>query len=113
MHFKILLPWQQLDFLFLRFLMPMQNTGYLTFFQSNIPVNIMGRVGSIYGLIQSIFVIITILMGLVAEVDMIQTVVITVVLLMLVISLILFSVSVLPSKREVFKSELVNEKLNI
>lgn len=97
-------------FFILSFFNAYANTGYLTFFQSNIPVNIMGRVGSVYGLIQSIFVIIiTILMGLVAEVDMIQTVIITVVLLMLVISLILMSVSVLPSKREVFQSELVNE----
>ncbi|URN96570.1 MAG: MFS transporter [Candidatus Pristimantibacillus lignocellulolyticus] len=101
-------------FFILSFFNAYANTGFLTFFQNNIPVHIMGRVGSVYGLIQSIFVIIiTILMGLVAEVDMIQMVVITVVLLMLVISLILLLVAGLPSKREVFKSEFVNEKFNI
>jgi len=97
-------------FFILSFFYSYANTGYLTFYQNNIPVNIMGRIGSAFGLIQSIFIIIlTIIMGLVAEVNMIRNVVITVVFIMLLTSVLLFIISILPAKKIVFQSNLDNK----
>lgn len=40
-------------FLILGFFSSFSNTGFMTFYQSNVPVNIMGRISSVYGLLQS------------------------------------------------------------
>lgn len=92
-------------FFILSFFNAYANTGFLTFYQNNIPVNMMGRIGSVYGLIESIFVIIiTILMGLVAEFQLIRPVIIAVILFMSVASLVLFTAAMLPSKKIVYNS---------
>ena len=53
------------------------NTGFNTFYQNNIPVHIMGRIGSIYGLfIAGITILITILFGVATQFISIQLVVI-------------------------------------
>lgn len=41
-------------FLILGFFNSFSNTGFMTFYQSNVPVDIMGRISSVYGLLQSI-----------------------------------------------------------
>ncbi|WP_089753708.1 MFS transporter [Halobacillus alkaliphilus] len=57
-----------LGFVVLSFSLAFANTGFHTFYQENIPVNVMGRVGSIYGLIEAFFIIIaTISIGLTAQ----------------------------------------------
>lgn len=44
------------------------NTGYLTFYQNNVPVNMMGRFGSLFSIVEAIFIILlTIVIGLAAE----------------------------------------------
>ncbi|PPA69847.1 MFS transporter [Jeotgalibacillus proteolyticus] len=48
----------------LAFFISFANTGYLTFYQTYIPVEVMGRVGSIYGLIEAVLIIaFTLLLG--------------------------------------------------
>lgn len=44
------------------------NTGYLTFYQNHVPVTMMGRFGSVFSVVESIFIIaLTILVGVAAE----------------------------------------------
>ncbi|MFJ7666619.1 MFS transporter [Lysinibacillus sp. NPDC097195] len=51
------------------------NTGYLTFYQNHVPVEMMGRFGSIFSVIEAIcIVVLTILIGLVAELTAIRPV---------------------------------------
>ncbi|MFL0507434.1 MFS transporter [Ureibacillus sp. 179-F W5.1 NHS] len=89
-------------FFFLAFFNAFANTGFLTFYQTNIPVEIMGRIGSIYNLIQALMIILmTSVMGVMAQVLSIQFVVIIGVFIMLVVSIILCLFSLHPSKREV------------
>ena len=40
-------------FLILGFFNSFSNTGFMTFYQNNVPVDIMGRISSVYGLLQS------------------------------------------------------------
>ncbi|MGP4068468.1 MFS transporter [Halobacillus sp. B29] len=62
-----------LGFGVLSFSLAFANTGFYTFYQENIPVNVMGRVGSIYGLIEAFFIIIaTVSIGLTAQLWSVQ-----------------------------------------
>lgn len=75
------------------------NTGFYTFYQNNIPIDRMGRIGSIYGFIEALFIIIaTALFGITAEFFSIRIVVVSAALLMLFIASILLLVNILPSK---------------
>ncbi|WP_085509187.1 MFS transporter [Thalassobacillus devorans] len=57
-----------LGFVVLSFSLAFANTGFHTFYQNNIPVNVMGRVGSIYGLIEAFIIIVaTISIGIAAQ----------------------------------------------
>lgn len=51
------------------------NTGYLTFYQNNVPVNMMGRFSSLFSMVEAIFIIIlTVIIGLAAELTSIRPV---------------------------------------
>ncbi|MEI4770852.1 MFS transporter [Psychrobacillus sp. FJAT-51614] len=51
------------------------NTGYLTFYQNHVPVSLMGRFGSIFSVIESVFIVaLTVLIGLAAELTSIRPV---------------------------------------
>ncbi|ALS78744.1 permease [Planococcus kocurii] len=51
------------------------NTGYLTFYQNTVPVSMMGRFSSLFGIVEAFFIIIlTILIGLAAELTSIRPV---------------------------------------
>jgi len=77
-------------FFTLSFALSFANTGFYTFYQNHIPVEIMGRVSSILGLIEAILAIgATVLFGVFAELISIKTVVIFGTFLMLLISLLL------------------------
>lgn len=55
-------------FVFLGFFMAFANTGYATFFQNNVPVEIMGRFGSMAEMFQGIVqIVLTLILGLTAE----------------------------------------------
>lgn len=88
-------------FFLLSFALAFANTGFDTFYQSNVPVEMMGRIGSLFGFIEAFIVIIVMLLfGLLAEIISIQIVVAGGSFVMLIISLPLFIMSVSPSKGE-------------
>jgi MFS family permease len=95
-----------MGFFILAFFIAFANTGFLTFYQNNIPVDVMGRIGSVYSLIQAILVITaTSIMGVAAQITSIQTVVILGVLVMMTLSITLCIFSLLPSKRQLYETE--------
>ncbi|MGE7886839.1 MFS transporter [Bacillus cereus] len=100
-----------IGFFILSFSMAYANTGFYTFYQNNVPVHIMGRIGSIYGLIMALVTIfITILSGVATQFISIQTVVIIGVVVMLFITIVLCVFTLLPSKSKVYPSESINSK---
>lgn len=77
-------------FFVLSFFMAFANAGFLTFYQKSIPTQIMGRVGSLYDLIEAVLVIMTtIIFGLTADYFSIRAVVITGTIIMFVVALLL------------------------
>ncbi|HZG61851.1 MAG TPA: MFS transporter [Anoxybacillus sp.] len=90
-------------FFVLSFSLAFANTGFLTFYQNNIPVEVMGRVGSVYELIEAVLVIMTtILIGISAQLLSIRIVVIGGSLVMLLITITLLVFNVKPSKRKFY-----------
>ena len=76
-----------LGFVVLSFSLAFANTGFHTFYQENIPVSVMGRVGSVFGLIEAFFIIIaTISIGLTAQLLSIQFAVIVGSFIMLLVT---------------------------
>jgi len=68
-------------FFILAFFLAFANTGFATFYQNNIPVDIMGRVSSVNGFIEAILIMVTTLaIGIAAEVFSIRIMVIIAVL---------------------------------
>ncbi|WP_203333437.1 MFS transporter [Planococcus beigongshangi] len=75
-------------FFVLAFALAFANTGFQTFYQESLPVATMGRISSIYGLIEAIFVIIlTASFGLAAEFTAIRPVIVGGSLMMLAVSI--------------------------
>lgn len=100
-----------IGFFILAFFIAYANTGFLTFYQNNIPVEVMGRVGSLYNLGQSILIItVTSIMGIAAQITSIQSVVIIGVVIMMILSLTLCTVCFRPSGNQFFESESVETK---
>ncbi|KMN44360.1 MFS transporter [Bacillus sp. LK2] len=100
-----------IGFFILSFSMAYANTGFYTFYQNNIPVHMMGRIGSIYGLvIATITIFITILFGVATQFISIQLVVIVGVLVMLLITIILCVFTLLPSRFKVYSAEAIDSK---
>lgn len=57
-----------IGFFLLTFSLSFANTGFLTFYQNNVPVEMMGRFSSVFGLIEAFFIIlVTATIGLSAE----------------------------------------------
>ncbi|WP_181349673.1 MFS transporter [Thalassobacillus sp. CUG 92003] len=66
-----------LGFFGLSFSLAFANTGFYTFYQNNIPVEIMGRVGSLYAMVEAcLIIVLTIMFGIAAQLMPIQLVVI-------------------------------------
>ncbi|MCR8849449.1 MFS transporter [Rossellomorea sp. SC111] len=79
-----------IGFTLLSFALAFATTGFETFYQEHIPVDIMGRVGSLYGLLEGVLVIIlTILIGVGAEVVSVRTAVVAGSMVMLGVTLVL------------------------
>ncbi|MCA1060050.1 MFS transporter [Rossellomorea aquimaris] len=79
-----------IGFALLSFALAFATTGFETFYQEHIPVDIMGRVGSLYGLLEGVLVILlTVLIGVGAEALSIRGAVAGGSLFMLLITLIL------------------------
>lgn len=99
-----------IGFFILSFSMAFINTGFYTFYQNNVPVEVMGRVGSIYSFIGAFFTIIgTIIFGIMAELISIQFVVILGTLIMFGVTIILFIFNTHPSKAGFYTEETQNQ----
>ncbi|PGT19770.1 MULTISPECIES: MFS transporter [Bacillus cereus group] len=95
----------------LSFFMAYANTGFYTFYQNNVPVHMMGRIGSIYGLVTAVVTIfITILSGIATQFISIQLVVIIGVVVMLLITIILCVFTLLPSQSKAYSAESIHLK---
>ncbi|HDR7737023.1 TPA: MFS transporter [Bacillus thuringiensis] len=95
-----------IGFFILSFSMAYANTGFYTFYQNNIPVHMMGRIGSIYGLVIAIVTIfITILSGVATQFISIQLVVIVGLLIMLFITIVLCVFTLFPSQSKLYSTE--------
>lgn len=82
------------------------NTGFYTFYQNNIPVNVMGRIGSIYGLVEAFLIIIaTAVFGITAELISIRFVVVLGAWITLVVSGILFISNLQSSKKNYYSTD--------
>ncbi|MFA9555830.1 MFS transporter [Evansella sp. AB-rgal1] len=102
-----------LGFFILAFSLAFANTGFLTFYQNNIPVDVMGRIGSLYGLVEATLIIIsTGIIALLAQVISIQFAVITGSLVMLLISVILCTLNLKSSKSNYYQPTRL-EKLEV
>ncbi|MFZ7807131.1 MFS transporter [Bacillus thuringiensis] len=95
-----------IGFFILSFSMAYANTGFYTFYQNNVPVHIMGRIGSIYGLVIALVTIfITILSGVATQFISIQLVVIIGSLIMLFITIVLCVFTLFPSQSKLYSTE--------
>lgn len=100
-----------IGFFILSFSMAYANTGFYTFYQNNIPVHMMGRIGSIYELVIAVVTIfITILSGVATQFISVQIVVIIGVIVMLLITIILCVCTLLPSQSKVYSAESIHSK---
>ncbi|MDL4842328.1 MFS transporter [Aquibacillus rhizosphaerae] len=87
----------------LAFSLAFANTGFYTFYQNNIPVEVMGRIGSIYGFLEALMVIVvTCIFAITAQLLSIQFVVVSGAILMLLLTLILFGFNIQPTKRSYY-----------
>nr|WP_313898444.1 hypothetical protein [Lederbergia sp. NSJ-179] len=60
--------WASIGFFTLTFALSFGNTGFLTFFQNNVSVNIMGRFSSIFGVLEALLIILfTTVVGVFSE----------------------------------------------
>lgn len=81
------------------------NTGFYTFYQNNIPVDVMGRVVIIYGFIEAFLIItVTVIFGVFSELISIRFVVVSGAFVMFLISIILFICSIQPSKAKFYSN---------
>jgi MFS family permease len=95
-----------LAFVFLGFFMAFANAGYATFFQSNVPVNIMGRFGSIADMVQGTIQIgFTLILGYFGEWFSLQLVCIIFCIIGAILSTSLFITTMLPSKAKNFEED--------
>ncbi|MGM0847035.1 MAG: MFS transporter [Bacillota bacterium] len=77
-------------FLILGFFNPFWGTGFMTFYQNNVPLNLMGRFTSIFGMLQSYFQILFILLiGFTGDLFPLRYSIIAASLLMLVMAIVL------------------------
>ncbi|AWD67619.1 MULTISPECIES: MFS transporter [Priestia] len=85
-------------FFSLSFALAFASAGFQTFYQNSIPVDMMGRVGSIYGLLESLLIIMmTFLCGMAAHIVSIQGAVIGGSLVMLLSTVVLFLCTLKPA----------------
>jgi predicted MFS family arabinose efflux permease len=98
-----------IGFIIIGFFSPFSFTGYTTFFQNNVPVDLMGRFSSAFAFFQAMFQIgFTLLLGYLAEIIKLQTVTIAFSALGLLLAVALTSNIFLQSRKELFILEAEN-----
>ncbi|EDL66631.1 MFS transporter [Bacillus sp. SG-1] len=97
-------------FLVLGFFNSFSGTGFMTFYQNNVPVAMMGRISSIYGIFQSFLqVIFILLIGFTGDIIPVRYSIIAASTLLLVTSILLIKLVRRPSKSRYFAdAELAN-----
>lgn len=94
-------------FIILSFFHVFFNAGMMTFYQNNIPTEIMGRVTSIYQFIQSALQILFVLaVGIMADYFSLRITIVTLALVMLFLSIV-FAASVMRRDKEIYFKEVV------
>ncbi|SDN03557.1 MFS transporter [Sediminibacillus halophilus] len=89
----------------LAFSLAFANTGFYTFYQNNIPVEVIGRIGSLYGFLEALLVIIvTSIFAVGAELLSIKLVVVSGAIFMLFLTGVLLFISLRPSKKQYYKA---------
>lgn len=100
-----------IGFFILSFAMAFANTGFYTFYQNNIPVDMMGRIGSIYELLIAILTILaTIIFGVATHFTSIQVIVIVGAFVMLFITIVLCVLNLLPSRKKLYSAQSLDSK---
>jgi MFS family permease len=95
-----------LAFVILGFFMAFANAGYTTFFQNQVPINIMGRFASLSDLFQGLVQIgFTLLLGFLAELFPLQMVCIVFSVMAILLAIVLFAIVLAPNKAKFFNEE--------
>ncbi|WP_349409877.1 MFS transporter [Pseudalkalibacillus sp. SCS-8] len=95
-----------IGFIILGFFNAYSNTGFMTFYQNNVPVKMMGRITSVYGSIQSVFQILFILMiGFTGELIPLRYSIIGAAGLMLILTIWQIYLVNKPSRKEYFTEQ--------
>jgi MFS family permease len=91
-------------FFLLAFFLSFANTGFLTFYQNNIPLDMMGRISSVFGMFLAILQIAaTLAVGFTGDFLSVRTVVVFGSVTMLIIALILLLVILIPLKGKYYR----------
>jgi MFS family permease len=99
-------PLAVIGFIIIGFFSPFSFTGYTTFFQNNVPVDLMGRFSSAFAFFQAILqIVLTLLLGYLAEALHLQTVSIVFAALALLLAAFLTIVVFMQSKQNLFVIE--------
>jgi MFS family permease len=92
-----------IGFIVLGYFNAFSNTGFMTFYQNNVPVHMMGRISSVYGTFQSLLQIIFILLiGFTGEIIPLRNSVVGASILILFISILLTIMVYKPSQHRYF-----------
>lgn len=103
--------WASVGFFILTFALSFANIGFLTFYQNNVPVNIMGRFSSVLGMLEAILIVVfTAAVGIFAELFGIQLVYIIGSFAFLVLGLIMNLVVLEKSKKIYYHQESSGEE---
>lgn len=93
-------------FMILGFFNSFSGTGFMTFYQNNVPVKMMGRISSIYGIFQSFLqVIFILLIGFTGDIIPVRYSIIAASTLLLVLSIWQIKLVLMPSKSVYFEEE--------
>lgn len=102
-----------IGFFLLTFSLSFANTGFFTFYQNNVPVNIMGRFSSVFGIIEAMMIIMfTITIGLSAELFEIRPVYIIGSAVFLILGLIINIIVQRKSKSNYYNQQMSVEQSN-
>ncbi|MCP3742625.1 MFS transporter [Rossellomorea sp. BNER] len=95
-----------IGFMILGFFNSFSGTGFMTFYQNNVPIKMMGRISSIYGIFQSFLQIIFILLiGFTGDIIPVRYSIIAASTLMLMISILQIRLVLMPNKTGYFLEE--------
>ncbi|MBT2681028.1 MFS transporter [Bacillus sp. ISL-35] len=99
-------PMAVIGFIIIGFFSPFSFTGYTTFFQNNVPLDLMGRFSSAFAFFQAMLqILLTLLLGYLAEIIKLQTATIGFSAMGLLLAIALTSVVFLQSKKNLFVLE--------